>query len=68
MTLGLGKRVKEGKDVGVLGDTECELLVQGGDIPRFSIGESALEVGCIHAAITYSTGGAASEVSLSIRK
>jgi hypothetical protein len=67
LALGLGKRVKEGKDVGVLGDTECELLVQRGDIPRFSIREPSVAVGCIHASTTYSTAAAASEVSLSLQ-
>jgi hypothetical protein len=67
LALGFGKRVKEGKDVGVLGGTECELLVQRGDIPCFSIGEPSIAVGCIHASTTYSSAAAASEVSLSLR-
>jgi hypothetical protein len=57
LALGLWKRVKKGKDIGVLGDTECELLVQRGDIPRFSIGEPSIAVGCIHASTTYSIAG-----------
>jgi hypothetical protein len=62
LALGLGKRVKEGEDVSVLGDTECELLVQRRDIPRFSNGEPSIAVGCIHASTTYSTAAAASEL------
>jgi hypothetical protein len=67
LALGLRKRVKEGEDVGVLGDTECELLVQRGDIARLSISEPSIPVGCIHASTRYSSAAAASEVSLSLQ-
>jgi hypothetical protein len=67
LALRLRERVKEGKDVGVLGDTECELLVQRGDIARLSIGEPSIPVRCIHGSTTYFTAAPASEVSLSLQ-
>jgi hypothetical protein len=48
LPLGLGKRVKEGKDVRVLGDSERELLVQRRDTSHLSIGEPSVPVGRIH--------------------